>query len=144
MEVDKEVNFLSLALVCEPIYINMDNLIKEGRESFPISRSKKGPEIFLGMSHYLIIMLAVVHLTFGFLLASNQHVGLPMKCENGFEASCGAQTHYLPIYMDYIQKNREGNPEAPKIYAYFKIAPYVFILFGKFILFHCIDISYGY
>ena len=111
----------------------MEAIVQQGRQYFPSQRNNKQPQISLGMTTYLIMAVAAMHLTFGLFLTSQQF-GDSHVCHGhhgSVDSICSAKMHYLPIgdksYVDYI------TGKTTLQIAYYKATPFIFILIGKIV-----------
>lgn len=106
-----------------------------------MSSNNTRPTITLGISYYLLMLMALVHLTFGVVLALHQVFGKPVHCystldpdnykENertwGSRQWCKAQDYYIneddPSSTGTVKDTR---------FAYYKFTSWIFITIGMF------------
>jgi len=105
----------------------IESILTRGRELFPNNKKNEG-SITLGFSRYLIITMAVMHLTFGTLLTTNHFIGKPLSCIGeipGKEEYCGSESHVHPV---------GPGRQAERRYAYFRLTHWILLAIGKLIL----------
>lgn len=108
----------------------MDKVFALARNFFPQKQNSKEAQITLGMSTYLIAIMASLHITFGMLSVSYQYVGDPLQCygkQNSiFEEICNSKFKYFEVGAH----NLKNDNKEMKI-AYYKLTNWIFMLTGK-------------
>lgn len=103
----------------------MEGIIRHGRDFFPVVRGKRRTaSITLGITTYLLMLMAVVHVTFGILMTSQQYVGNPLKCHASSQSQeevCLSNNYYMNIGEE---------KEEIKVFNYFKWTQWIFLSFG--------------
>lgn len=107
----------------------VESAVRQGREIFGRHENKVNTHV--GYSSYVIVTLAIVHLTMASIITCN-YVGKPVTCyeHTHLEESCLSEMHFRAYKGDTSEK-----------FAYFKITPLVYGLIGKYIYFIDISIS---
>lgn len=110
----------------------MENTLQTGRDFFPLHTKSKEPSITLGMSTYLIMIMAAVHITFGMLCVSENYVGNQLTCFSDDDQAtkiCKSKFHYLPVGHDYAVKY--SKKEIKQSFAFYKLTNWIFMIIGK-------------
>lgn len=103
----------------------MDGFLRSGRDLFPILKARRRtPSTTLGITTYVLMVMAAAHLSFAILLTSQQYVGNPLKCHDSTHAHeeiCLSNNYYLTI-------DDEG--AETKVFNYFKWTQWIFLAFA--------------
>ena len=118
----------------------METLLRSARDEFPRKKYNSEPNITLGCSNYLNVIMATLHITFGVFLMSQQYVGQHLQCYTthqghigNVEQTCSARLYHFAVEPNLAEKFK--NDEVEPTYAFYRISQWIFLTIGKLFFF---------